>query len=322
MLIYAGIDEAGYGPMLGPLTVALSAFEVSPLGPEDRLPNLWRELRTAVCRSRRDARRRIAVDDSKNLKGASQSSIHPLRHLERAVLAFCGTGADLPDDDEGLLRLLRARIPEQPWYGTVTTLPVAQTADEIHVASSRLRRALERGGIRMAMLRCELIDAESFNGQVDAMGCKSTVNLCAAARLVDAVWKRWPDEHPQIVLDRQGGRTAYREPLQQLFPDASIQVLLETAERSAYRITRGPSSVTTMFRTTAESAHLPVALASMVAKYARELAMVRLNRFFGEQLPELKPTAGYVTDARRYLREVGPVIERLGLRRESLVRQV
>jgi len=55
------------------------------------------------------------------------------------------------------------------------------------------------------------------------------------------------------------------------------------------------------FQPEAEAAHLPVALASTFAKYVRELAMARLNRYFNALDPELKPTAGYTTDARRWL---------------------
>ena len=72
----------------------------------------------------------------------------------------------------------------------------------------------------------------------------------------------------------------------------------------------------------AESQHLPVALASMIAKYVRELRMLRLNRFFQQQMPALAPTAGYVKDARRYLAEIEPVIDRLGLKRSELIRTV
>jgi hypothetical protein len=50
--------------------------------------------------------------------------------------------------------------------------------------------------------------------------------------------------------------------------------------------------------------------------------MLRLDRFFRLHLAELKPTAGYVTDARRYLADIEPVIDDLGLEREELVRVV
>jgi hypothetical protein len=74
------------------------------------------------------------------------------------------------------------------------------------------------------------------------------------------------------------------------------------------------------FETGSEDRHLPVALASMTAKYLRELAMVRLNRFFRDALPEVKPTAGYVQDGRRFLQEVRPVIESQRLQPAELVR--
>jgi hypothetical protein len=39
----------------------------------------------------------------------------------------------------------------------------------------------------------------------------------------------------------------------------------------------------------------------MAAKFVRELAMIRFNAYWGDRIPELKPTAGYVQDARRWL---------------------
>ena len=35
------------------------------------------------------------------------------------------------------------------------------------------------------------------------------------------------------------------------------------------------------------------------------LMMMRFNRYWQARVPELKPTAGYVQDARRWLRDVG-----------------
>jgi ribonuclease HII len=342
MLIYAGIDEAGYGPLLGPLCVACSAFVITDHDPDTSGPcDLWKRLKKAVCRKRTDRRRRIAIEDSKKLKGANQfgeqeeevvaesqpvrrksKPPHPLKYLERGVIAFRSAMDACPSCDEELLKHLSVSIAPAPWYGSTTPLPVAHTMDELRIASSRLRYVMAEQNVRCEVLRCEAIDAESFNRQCQAMGNKAAVNFCAVMRLIDAVWQRWPNEHPRIIVDRQGGRIRYVQDLLAAYPDAHIQILAETETLSRYRLERNGSHLTVSFLVEAEAAHLPVALASMIAKYVRELLMMRLNRYFQGLMPELKATAGYYGDARRYISEIEPLIARLGVDRNDLVRSV
>ncbi len=71
----------------------------------------------------------------------------------------------------------------------------------------------------------------------------------------------------------------------------------------------------------AEDHSLPVALASMHAKYVRELFMMLFSRYWRAKAPEVKPTAGYGSDANRFLEEVSPAVDELGIPREMLVRQ-
>ena len=323
MLIYAGIDEAGYGPMLGPLCVGCTAFVLEDADPAAGAPNLWSILGDAVCRSKSDGRKRIAIDDSKKLKGAKTSkTTHPLKHLERAVLAFAAPEGDLPADDAALFERLGVRVADRPWYASTTALPLGQSGEELHIASARLHRAMDSAAARCRLLHCEAIDAQTFNEGVQRMGRKSNVNFGAAMRLADAVWRAWPRDHPRVIVDRQGGRTHYLRQLQMTWPEAHIRIVAESEEVSRYRLDRGGSLLTISFRQESETRHLPVALASMIAKYVRELLMLRLNRFFTGHMPELKPTAGYVQDGRRYLAEIAPLIDELRLPRRSLVRSV
>ena len=92
MLVYAGIDEAGYGPMLGPLCVASTCFVIADADPAAGPPDLWKALSGAVCRKASDKKKRIAIDDSKRLKGASSARLHPCRHLERGLGAWPAVG--------------------------------------------------------------------------------------------------------------------------------------------------------------------------------------------------------------------------------------
>ena len=65
---------------------------------------------------------------------------------------------------------------------------------------------------------------------------------------------------------------------------------------------------------------LPAALASMFAKYTRELTMDAFNAWWAQHLPEIKPTAGYPQDAKRFLAEIEPLLEPLGIDRDVLWR--
>ena len=57
--------------------------------------------------------------------------------------------------------------------------------------------------------------------------------------------------------------------------------------------------------------HFPVALASMFAKYTREICMELFNEYWVEQLPGLKPTKGYPQDAARFRNDVEHLLPEL-----------
>ena len=111
------------------------------------------------------------------------------------------------------------------------------------------------------------------------------------------------------VVDRQGGRISYARELLGVFPGASVRVLRQGADESLYELSRGRSAFAEVrFVRNAEASHLPVAVASMTAKYIRELAMARFNAHYCGRMRELKPTAGYATDAGRWLADAAPIL--------------
>lgn len=324
-LIYAGLDEAGYGPLLGPLCVGMAVFRVRRPVDEAAAPDLWGCLAAAVCRKPGDARRRIAIDDSKRLKLPNDTEGRdPLCHLERGVMCLlAASGAEMPRTDEALFALLRARFEGHGWYGgEAASLPRGEAAAALVIAANRLRSCLEAAGVEALGLRCAAVGESAFNDGCESLGSKAAVNFRAAGGLLRSLWLRFvacePPARPEPVLaalDRHGGRTRYAAVLAEALPGAEIASEEESAEECAYTLRAGNGA--TMRVTVCpegERRHLPVAAASMTAKYVRELAMARFNRHFAARMPELKPTAGYREDARRWLRDAMPVLSECEVR--------
>ncbi len=66
---------------------------------------------------------------------------------------------------------------------------------------------------------------------------------------------------------------------------------------------------------------MPVALASMISKYTRELLMARFQSWFLGHTPRtFRPTAGYASDGKRFLTEISPLLPALGIEPGRLVR--
>ena len=112
----------------------------------------------------------------------------------------------------------------------------------------------------------------------------------------------------------------YLPALQRLFEGSRFKVLQEGETLSAYCIQDSDRCLEVFFSVRGEEKQLPVALASMVSKYVRELCMELFNRFWSEQVPGLQPTAGYFTDGRRFFADIQPAVRRLGLDKALLYR--
>ena len=328
-MLLLGVDEAGYGPLLGPLCVGASVWTVGTEGGPDLVaadaapPNLWTLLRTAVCRSGKDARGRLPIADSKKLKLAKGSTQHPLTHLERTVLA-CAAAAhgttSIAADDDALRAMLgdEASFPhEQP----TVALPVATDRALAAIGAGQFARACSKANVTLHALRCVRHEPAALNAHLATGALKPNLTFRTAMEFARDALAAHPVMPAWLAFDRQGGRMRYLDDLMRSLDARSPRVLCEDEEHSHYLLTIDDRPVRVSFDVGAESRHLPIALASMAAKTVRELCMERLNRFFTGRVPGLAPTAGYVQDGRRWLADLAPHWETLGIRESDLVRQ-
>lgn len=307
-----GIDEAGYGPNLGPFVMTSVACRVP-----DRLRDgdLWRPLRTAVRRRGERADGRFLVEDSKRIYSPARG----LRDLETGVLAalpFCRPeGApSLAAFVDGICPTANEELRAEPWYTGATAVPTVTEAEKLRVCANRFAEASRACGVTWGAVRSIVVCPTRFNALLDRWDNKSVVMGLGLVELVRAAHS--PGEVGEPVcffVDKQGGRNIYAPLLQNAFPDGVVIPHEEGADRSVYRVNGANRPVELTFAPRADVAHFCVALASMVSKYLREVLMLEFNAFWQRHVPDLEPTAGYPGDALRFFTAIRPALQRLGI---------
>jgi hypothetical protein len=319
-LRWVGIDEAGYGPNLGPMVMTAVIAESTEAWREDtadvRTLDFWGALAEKVDRAGGDPAR-LWVDDSKAIyQGGTGRD-----RLETACMAAVqATGRVLP-------RCLRTLI-EAVGAGTLSDVELIRWMDEgeenlawpLCVPREALEALLKRAPLdagkrvwRITTVACVVVGPARFNRGLAEHDSKAAVHFSAFDVLLQQVWDRAVDgRHTFVRGDKHGGRHYYLPPLSQAFPEAWIDRGPEGPDLSRYMIRDGVRRLELSLSPRADQTDGLVALASIVSKTVREVWMDVFNAFWRRRIPDLRPTAGYPNDAIRFRRAIEHVAAALG----------
>ncbi|GAB6164458.1 hypothetical protein JCM19992_04580 [Thermostilla marina] len=318
--LIVGCDEAGYGPTLGPLVIAATAWETSS---DTTGADLYRLLASAVSdHASANADRGLEATDPGRLIVADSKRVYrpggTIAGLERAVSGLTACLGLEPNTRNDLFRVLdpavNGELTSVPWYHDDRPLPACIEPETVAVAAETLRRTCDQAGIRPAGVRAQIVPAIRFNRLLSQYGSKgallSHTTLAAVIALIEQTASDDIDRI-EIACDRHGGRKHYAGITAECFETALVRVIEERRDCSRYSFEWRGRSIEIAFRTGGESL-LPAAWASMIAKYVRELAMEAFNCFWRKHV-DTAPTAGYPQDAKRFLAAIEPARRRLGI---------
>lgn len=312
-----GTDEAGYGPNLGPLTIAGTLWSA-----EDEQTSLYRQLEATVSWDGSTAQNRLTIADSKKIHRPDD-----LSHLELPVLAILyAAWGTIPSSLMDFYKMLSgekgcASLQQQCWLQDCQlTLPVDVNADEVCCLGDRFRRNCSEVGIHFQKVICSPVFANEFNQLLDDRTNKadllSSNTLGIVRSLIDAASV---GTMVSVHCDKHGGRSRYSALLQAFLAPEMVSVVMESSARSAYRFLYNQLDVEIQFTTNGE-AFFATAVSSMIAKYCREVVMIGWNQFWQARVPALRSTKGYPSDARRFIKEIDQERKKLGIELEAIWR--
>ncbi len=319
--ILIGADEAGYGPNLGPLLIVATAWSI----PENMTTEAFSAALLTAFRMQPWSQgcEHVPLGDSKQLYQPSTGLVSLEAGLIAMLLQIDARKRLVCPTDLQILRQFvitsncsesnrPAKGPLAPWYECLEQwlVPTAVSAVEVHRLAEVARTAFQSHSIQLLGVRTAIVSESEFNASVAQSGSKGQLLSATTLELVSS-FCTGECRPVEVFCDRQGGRKNYLPILLDAMPDEWFVETKQTNARCSYRNTTMPQR--DFHFTVGGDSFGPTALASMLAKYLRERLMQSFNAFWQRHLPNLRPTAGYPLDAKRFRAEIESTAAKLQL---------
>lgn len=309
-------DEAGYGPNLGPLTIGATRWESTDadFDFQDALSKFVFDQKSKLLQyEKRSASPGLMIADSKAVYTSGKIEL-----LERGVLAcLFAIHAKMPGTVCELMEQLGVdanSIQDSDYFQcSDAKLPIASNPESIEQLGARITESLAARNASLKQLSTATVFPKRFNESIEIHGNKASCLTFESLGLIKSMMEvtdATKTDRFDIRCDKHGGRNRYAASIQNCFDDSNVAVETESRPSSRYNFHNGQTTI--QFNSKGES-WLPIALASMCAKYVREIYMQRWNSFWQAYLPDLKPTKGYPVDARRFKKDIASQQKKLGI---------
>jgi len=278
-----GIDENGFGPQIGMLTVTGSLFEVKSYKRED----FWSGIKG-----------RAIVNDSKMVL-----KFNRMAEGERTVITYFDLfNGRLPKkfkellDSVSLFNLQELRqycvspAVEMCWKPEIF-LPhwINIKEDDICKDASKIKEKMGRQGVRLIEIKTAILCPYKFNTLIEKGIKKSHLDFILFEKLMEYFYKRYGNKQKYLFLcGKIGGTRRYLPWFNYL---QNFKVLGKKEEIDSIYSLKNIGKV--CFVKEGDKKHFPIALSSIFGKYIREIFMERMNYFFTSQIQNLKPASGY-----------------------------
>ncbi len=298
-MLVMGVDENGLGPRLGPLVATSVALEVP------------RYARSPLC----NRGLALGLTDSKETGGFGRMGF-----AESVALALVKRACSrLPSSADELIdsvapdsrRSLRACCPDLPTAGQcwAVDLQLPAFGGDPAYGEELVDRLVGRSALRVVDAQSRIACAGVLNAKLAAGTNKLAVDLELFEDLITSVQA----SHGSPLLAVCGMVGGIRDYASRLTRFEASRVHPLKGRRGQRRLAvDGLGEI--RFEVDADARHLPVALASILGKYVREICMHRIGAFYQQGKPGLKLASGYhdpVTT--RFIAETEPSRRRLGI---------
>jgi ribonuclease HII len=257
-MLIVGVDENGLGPLLGPLVVTAVAFEAEGYD------------RRAFFESSQGS---LVADDSKNLFSKAR-----LNKAETETLAWLAEFGHHPQTAQALRDIV---VQKAPWGlacqgNGVCSLKAERLALPCFGGTEDTSAAARLPGITPVGIKAISLCPGRYNEALASGMGKLELDFRLMYALVSAFGAETGGEL-LALCGKVGATRSYGSWLSRAGA-VLFSAIHEQPARSEYRVA---GLGTLNFEKDADSLHLPVAVASMIGKYLRELAMRELNLALG-----------------------------------------